>query len=537
MWESVRARVLLVLDRGRYSGRGGLTRTAAVLLDEGRRRKRRASHDQTGIITDAIAVGTIDHAHLLGCTDKVLLHGGASTAAVGLLQLGKLRLELLGNVTAGLEVVELHVDDGTVDPLETRRKADGALDTIAGVGGVPAMDAAKTDLSNGDGPLTARSRSLDVGLGGAEYFNVLTNDAQSLRQRDTIVGHGKKEDTFGSTELPCVRVDSEPAVAAEVGMMVLMRGAHHVGSRRISPGVIHRTRNSVHGRIRRRMRTVMRVPVRSGARRGVFLSPATAGRRQVAHLIATFHAVPVPMRRGEAGRPAGSPRVGLLVLLRSGLAVVATGRVELAAHTHSTVETLAERRRRRAKGTLILERLVLVGTVGTTGTCSGVGLVELHHRSRTQRDGILPRAAAHTLRAGRGATGASIGTAATGRGAAVGIPTIEADLNVAGRVGTADEGSSRRGLQDLRVLTRHTEGHAGGQTDAGTGDGTAEGVAPRSEGEGRRQSRGILGGTGGQSALLLGIRTVWGCEAVASLGGSSVALPLLVAISSSFSGG
>ena len=84
-------------------GTGGLTRTATVLLDEGRRRKRRARHDQTGIVTDTVAVRTVDHAHLLGSTDKVL-HGGASTAAVGLLQLGKLRLELLGDVTAGLKL-------------------------------------------------------------------------------------------------------------------------------------------------------------------------------------------------------------------------------------------------------------------------------------------------------------------------------------------------------------------------------------------------------------------------------------------------
>ena len=485
-------------------GAGRLARTMAVLHDEGRRKNRRASHHQIGVVTDTIAVRTVDHAHLLGGTDKVL-HGRAGTATVGLLEIGKLLLELLRDVTASLEVVELHVDHGTVDALEARGKADGTLDTVTGVGGGAAMDAAQADLSDGDRPLPTRGGGLDIFLGGAEHFDVLTDDAQGLGQRDTIIGHGKEQDTVGSTKLPGVRVHCGPEIATEIVMM-LMRGAHHVGSRRIPHGVIHATGNSVHGRVRRPMGAVMRVSIRSSARRSVVLSPATAGGRKVAHLITTFHVV--PMRRREAGRRHRNTRVGLL--LGSDLAVLSSRRMEVTAHTHATVKALAEWRRERTEGTMVLERLVLgvVVVIATTATCSSVCLVELHHGGRSEGDGLLPRTTAH---AGR----------------------IEANLNVAGRVGTAGEGTCRPGLQDLRVLSRHAEGHAGGEAEAVTGDGTTEGVAPRRESERWGQSRGA-GVGGSQGALLLGIGTAWSSDGVAPLGGSSIiALPLLVTVSSS----
>ena len=71
------------------------------------------------------------------------------------------------------EVIQLHVNNGTVDALDGRRVADGAFDTFARSGAVAAVNASKSNLSNDYGMFSSWCRRLDVFDGGSENFNVL----------------------------------------------------------------------------------------------------------------------------------------------------------------------------------------------------------------------------------------------------------------------------------------------------------------------------------------------------------------------------
>jgi hypothetical protein len=83
-------------------------------------------------------------------------------------------------------VIKLHVNNSPVYSLDGRWVAYGTLDPVAGFGGVATVNATQTNLSNDNWVLASRSWCFDISLGRLKDFNVFTDCAQSLAERDAI---------------------------------------------------------------------------------------------------------------------------------------------------------------------------------------------------------------------------------------------------------------------------------------------------------------------------------------------------------------
>ena len=101
------------------------------------------------------------------------MHGGTRTSGIVGLQCVESVLQRVWHKPAMQEVIQLHVNNGTVDTLNGRRVAHCAFDAFAGSGAVTAVNASKPNLSNDYGMLSSWCRCLDVFNGCTEYFNVL----------------------------------------------------------------------------------------------------------------------------------------------------------------------------------------------------------------------------------------------------------------------------------------------------------------------------------------------------------------------------
>jgi hypothetical protein len=82
------------------------------------------------------------------------------------------------------EMVQFHINHGSIDPLNRRRIANGTLHSLAGSCGVTTMNAAEADLPDTDCMLAARCRRLHIFDRSCENFDVLRNTGakESARQ-------------------------------------------------------------------------------------------------------------------------------------------------------------------------------------------------------------------------------------------------------------------------------------------------------------------------------------------------------------------
>ena len=87
-------------------------------------------------------------------------------------------------------MIQLHIDEGTIDPFGGGGEAHGSFDAV--IGTHAAVDAAESHLAYLDGAFSTGSGSTDIGFGGSEYLDVVANDAECFAETMTIVGHGKE---------------------------------------------------------------------------------------------------------------------------------------------------------------------------------------------------------------------------------------------------------------------------------------------------------------------------------------------------------
>jgi hypothetical protein len=80
------------------------------------------------------------------------------------------------------EMIQFHVDDSPIDPLDRRRVAHSTLDTVTGSSGVAAVDASKANLTYGHSMLATRSRSFYIFWSSLKYLNIL----QKSSEKDTV---------------------------------------------------------------------------------------------------------------------------------------------------------------------------------------------------------------------------------------------------------------------------------------------------------------------------------------------------------------
>lgn len=79
------------------------------------------------------------------------------------------------------EMVQLHVDNCTVDAFDRRRIADGSFYAITRASSVTTVDASETNLSHTHRMLPSWRRGVNILHCGCEYFDILHSKANGKR--------------------------------------------------------------------------------------------------------------------------------------------------------------------------------------------------------------------------------------------------------------------------------------------------------------------------------------------------------------------